>query len=346
MSDFGLLNKEKLRYSVKSELNELDCTFKNNNIPFWGISYIDSFANMYTPSFYLDLGNICNQSCLYCGVPKDEKLWTSKKLLMKYIDNAKRLGIRKAVLIGGEPTIRNDCIEIVRYLKNEGFEKIILTTNGLVLSYRDYLEKFINSGVSSIHLSLDSFNKKVIKKLSNNVKSPDLIMNTIENILSFSQIESFFYCVVTKINSDDLIDYINNIKEIDKISHRNHLVIFCALRPVERALQNSKDVLLKITKGAERTSNAIKYGIDLKVNVAYKGFPPCLMKGFEGYNLDLYLNERRISIKNGKELKGLGEKSFKKPVQCNKCAFENLCTGIHKNYLDIFGNSDIFPVEK
>ena len=45
------------------------------------------------------------------------------------------------VLVGGEPTIRKDIIEIVKYAKQLGFKKIQIQTNGRRFAYKNFCIK-------------------------------------------------------------------------------------------------------------------------------------------------------------------------------------------------------------
>lgn len=83
---------------------------------------------------YLHVTNICNLNCIGC-YSFDRTRNCSDKLSF---DNIKYIvaqlaenGVRTITISGGEPLIRNDIVEIVKYMKEKaGIETVNLITNG------------------------------------------------------------------------------------------------------------------------------------------------------------------------------------------------------------------------
>ncbi len=99
---------------------------------------------------YLHVTNICNLNCIGC-YSFDRTRNCSDKLSF---DNIKYIvaqlaenGVRTITISGGEPLIRNDIVEIVKYMKEKaGIETVNLITNGTLyneerlLKLREYLD--------------------------------------------------------------------------------------------------------------------------------------------------------------------------------------------------------------
>eukprot|EP00597_Dinobryon_sp_UTEXLB2267_P001715 CAMPEP_0170061462 /NCGR_PEP_ID=MMETSP0019_2-20121128/3013_1 /TAXON_ID=98059 /ORGANISM="Dinobryon sp., Strain UTEXLB2267" /LENGTH=306 /DNA_ID=CAMNT_0010267283 /DNA_START=208 /DNA_END=1129 /DNA_ORIENTATION=+ len=80
---------------------------------------------------------------------------------IRLIDIFARLGVKKLRLTGGEPTISNQLIEIIKHARtthNGAIKSVGMTTNGLVLS--DKLDSLIEAGLTSVNISLDTLNEK------------------------------------------------------------------------------------------------------------------------------------------------------------------------------------------
>ncbi|XP_003739031.1 molybdenum cofactor biosynthesis protein 1 [Galendromus occidentalis] len=108
----------------------------------------------------ISLTEKCSFRCTYCmpdeGVPLTPKelLLTSDEL-KRLIDVFVSLGVTKVRLTGGEPLLRKDIVDIVRYLRSKvSINKIGITTNGLVLSRN--LTSLVAAGLSHVNISLDS----------------------------------------------------------------------------------------------------------------------------------------------------------------------------------------------
>jgi cyclic pyranopterin phosphate synthase len=75
------------------------------------------------------------------------------------------LGIKKIKITGGEPLVKKDILPFIAHVRSiPGIEDVTLTTNGVVL--QAYLDDLIAAGVSSVNISLDSFDRKTFYRLS------------------------------------------------------------------------------------------------------------------------------------------------------------------------------------
>lgn len=79
----------------------------------------------------------CNQNCTYCiddydrkGVPPP-----SKEQLFTLIDEFAELGTRHITLVGGEPLLRDDIVDIIQHIKKHNIH-CSLTTNGRLINQR------------------------------------------------------------------------------------------------------------------------------------------------------------------------------------------------------------------
>jgi cyclic pyranopterin phosphate synthase len=101
----------------------------------------------------------CNLRCVYC-MPKEglslighEDILSYEEML-RIIGIARKLGIVKVRVTGGEPLVRRGVTEFLAALGKLGLEDISLTTNGILLeSLADPIRK---AGVGRINVSLDS----------------------------------------------------------------------------------------------------------------------------------------------------------------------------------------------
>jgi cyclic pyranopterin phosphate synthase len=101
----------------------------------------------------------CNLRCVYC-MPKEGISQLGHEDILRYeemlriIGIAKKLGIVKVRVTGGEPLVRRGVTEFLYALGKLGLEDISLTTNGVLLeSLADPIRK---AGVDRINVSLDS----------------------------------------------------------------------------------------------------------------------------------------------------------------------------------------------
>ncbi|MBO6109685.1 MAG: GTP 3',8-cyclase MoaA [Methanobrevibacter sp.] len=109
-------------------------------------------------SLRITLTNRCNVNCIYChhdGMRSSENEMTPDEI-HKICQIAKRIGVRKIRLSGGEPLIRKDIVEIISKINSVGFNDISITTNGILLE--KYAKDLKEAGLDRVNVSLDTLN--------------------------------------------------------------------------------------------------------------------------------------------------------------------------------------------
>jgi len=81
--------------------------------------------------------------------------------MMKQARSEKPVPSKAIQLTGGEPTMREDLIEIIKMAKQEGFTHIQLNTNGIKLSESvEYCNEIREAGVNTVYMSFDGMSKE------------------------------------------------------------------------------------------------------------------------------------------------------------------------------------------
>ncbi len=118
----------------------------------------------------ISLTDKCNLRCVYC-MPEEMTFRPSAQLmqddeLFRLVDLfASRLGFRKIRLTGGEPTIRPNLAEIVRYMANTpGIETVAMTTNAILL--QTLARPLAEAGLQRVNISIDTLDPYKFKKIT------------------------------------------------------------------------------------------------------------------------------------------------------------------------------------
>lgn len=117
----------------------------------------------------LSITDSCNLRCIYC-MPESlkNKKEDNNLTIDEYFETVRifsRLGIRKVRITGGEPLIRKGIDDLIKKIRSiPEIEEIAVTTNGLLLE--KYLDGFIENGVTSMNVSIDSTDKKKFKDIT------------------------------------------------------------------------------------------------------------------------------------------------------------------------------------
>jgi len=131
----------------------------------------------------LNITDRCCFRCIMCVQWKDtnkEELATEEWLdIIKQLKNA---GVKKITFSGGEPLLREDIVELVRYAKELGCN-ISLFTNGYLLTKKK-AEELVLNGVNFISMSVDATNNNFeeIRGLRGSFKKIEESCETISEI--------------------------------------------------------------------------------------------------------------------------------------------------------------------
>lgn len=113
------------------------------------IQYVDK--NLFIPdNIYIRLNRICNLSCSFCLAEK-MSYGLSTEQLKTILNILKSHGIKKARLTGGEPTLRQDFFEIVKYSIQLGLNTVVYSNLYISDNIVDEIIKYPISIVTSIH---------------------------------------------------------------------------------------------------------------------------------------------------------------------------------------------------
>src|SRR5262245_28781294 len=95
-------------------------------------------------------------------IPTPELLTAEE--LEKVVQAAVAAGFNKVRLTGGEPTLRQDIVEIVRRLAHiDGVEQLVMTTNGYRLPY--IAQELADAGLKRVNIHVDSLSKDSLTKI-------------------------------------------------------------------------------------------------------------------------------------------------------------------------------------
>ncbi len=128
------------------------------------------------------LTNRCDLACWYCffyakraGYVYEPTLEQIREMVRK-AKNMKPIGCNAVQLTGGEPTLRDDLIDIIRMIKEEGYDHIQLNTNGIRLAEDpDFALRVRVAGVNTVYLSFDGVDEKTNPK--NHHEVPKVLEN-------------------------------------------------------------------------------------------------------------------------------------------------------------------------
>ena len=81
----------------------------------------------------------------------------AKTNIKKAVDE---LGVKEAVILGGEPTLYDNLFDLIRFLREDcGLRRVGLTTNGFKLNDMSFLVELVKTGIDFINISYHKHNE-------------------------------------------------------------------------------------------------------------------------------------------------------------------------------------------
>lgn len=124
----------------------------------------------------------CNQKCVNCyaaGQHNAEATELATADWKSIIDKCRAAGIPQLTFTGGEPTLRNDLVELIDYSR---WFVTRLNTNGLLLS-KKLCQKLYEASLDSIQVTLYSYDKSRHEFLTGNINGFEKTVEGIKNAL-------------------------------------------------------------------------------------------------------------------------------------------------------------------
>lgn len=161
---------------------------------------------------WLTINRACNLRCYWCYA-KDLKFSSSENMSAEVLETSvsflKGLPLNTIILIGGEPTIHPNFLDIVAAVYQAGF-KTFLVTNSLEFRDRKYLEETLKAGISGITTSLKATSEEQYSKFTGR-RAFQEVMQAIENINSTGIYHKISVTVCNDLfsNFEDVVKIIN-----------------------------------------------------------------------------------------------------------------------------------------
>jgi molybdenum cofactor biosynthesis enzyme MoaA len=118
-------------------------------------------------SVFVDITHKCNMECANCYIPNRD---VPDLDLDRFYDALAKFPTKTEIrLIGGEPTVRTDLIDIVAKIKELGHRPTMMT-NGLMLARPGYARSLVDAGMRSIYISLNGADDDDVYEIMDGVR--------------------------------------------------------------------------------------------------------------------------------------------------------------------------------
>lgn len=119
-------------------------------------------------TMWICLTDICNNQCLWCyekGNKSERCKYITRNTVQNIVRTMSEVGVKKCILIGGEPTLHPHLYEIIEDINR--FEiPISMVTNGRLLADLDRVKRLKKANINNLVVSVHGWNEITYQKLA------------------------------------------------------------------------------------------------------------------------------------------------------------------------------------
>lgn len=296
------------------------------------------------PYHLLRVGLACNVECVFCNIPAESGAYPLSLSLAQLKNMADEIFQKdphpKISITGGEPTIRKDLVDIIRYLKKKGARTIGIQTNAILLADKKLVKELKNAGLNKAFVSFHSHVPRIHDLLIMKKGGFARCARGIRNLLD-EHIEVIINPVINALTYRNMPEYIEFVR---KHFPTVRCISLSVVQPNHRALKNKKIIPQYgvISPFIEKTLDlADEYGI--VVNNPNCGVPLCIGGWHKRQERCLDYNENIARKKNASGHPSQSQAKMK-PPSCRKCAMDAVCNGVWREYAELYPLTDLTPI--
>ena len=174
------------------------------------------------PEYYIiEPTNFCNYRCLICPnryFSLEEQGYMTEAIFDKILDEIAECAKVVQLYWMGEPLLHSEIVEMVYKLKQKTKAKVIISTNGSLLSY-ELSKALVSAGLDELIVSLDAIKSNSVYSQIRAGGNLSHVLNHLSTLLNFkSDVHIILQFIDTIINSKEkqgFIDYCEQIVHCD-----------------------------------------------------------------------------------------------------------------------------------
>ncbi|MCX4243666.1 radical SAM protein [Paraliomyxa miuraensis] len=303
--------------------------------------------------FEIQLGHMCNNRCVFCVSGHLSKRRMVRPLevqpILDVIERARRDGAVRIVFLGGEPTIQPAFFPALEHAARLGFSEIVIFTNGVRLAQEGFIDACLALGRFTWRISIQGANEAAHVAVTKKSTSFQRIITGIEMLRARGQRVTVNMCVCEQ-SYRSLPDYPalvakHGIKQL-------HIDIVRPQSSGIKTVDYLREIMPKYSVMAPYYDQMLRgfdewdSGFDVNIgNLPYCILPQWGHRIHHGGENTVTQSTSTAGLEHGARNKYAvhnAQRTFTKA--CPRCAFADRCSGVFKDYLEVYGEDEFQPV--
>lgn len=267
------------------------------------------------------VGSTCSNNCLYCeygGQKREERPLSevNAELETRQASEEEPRGRESVELIGGEPALRSDLLQIVSQARNSRWRRIKIRTNGKPFADWNLARAAVEAGAWIFEVKLSGHYPALHDAITQVKDSFWETITGIRNIRSIGMVENRPFSAFIGIRIPICKENYSSLQEI---------VGLVVPLGIDRITLSFDDCDFSMQRAMPFVQNAIETSLFNKIWIASEKIPLCLMEGYEHHVSETYLSP---------------DGDYEQHEDCKGCAYGDVCSGVFKPYLAAHGFSE------
>lgn len=291
------------------------------------------------------LSPYCSIHCLFCGSKDrvaDEELRKQEVKVYKNLKDLKSKGIESIEISGADPLEYNKLPELISYIKEEGFNHVRLSTNGVRFSDSKFLDKIINSGLDGVRVPIYGSTPKIHDAVTQTKGSFKDVVEGLNNLIEKApDIEVQISSLMMKQNKDDLCNIVDFVTKDLGVTNF-YFSVPCI------AQDNYDEFYVPFKELVPYAREVYEYALEVNDNIQFLEIPFCVLGEYNKDNIDNLTGPPHLGKYNQppkqhqSEIEDLPKYRIKKKVEiCQDCDAFRYCDGFFQNDINKFGIGNI-----
>ena len=294
------------------------------------------FGNLVDPTWLsVQLGGQCDSKCTFCFTEwiRHEPKLTFQQAKRALDEAAQIPTVETVVFTGGEPTIRNDLMELAGYAAVLGFRSIGLQTNGHRIANPVYLDRIVTAGFQKVLLSLHGVRASTHDSITCHRGSFELAHRALTALGRRKDVATevnFVVCPQNKHEAREFVTLVRDAAPAASIRYSFPIVEGAAYDNIEATLPTMESYV-------ETVAQAVRLAHSYNLRVSTANVPPCVSSAV-GLPPNYLLSQRRTMLGVSPFVSSSAQRGelSAKVAACEACLFARDCGGLQLAYLREF----------
>jgi cyclic pyranopterin phosphate synthase len=276
----------------------------------------------------------CNLACRYCTcVGMRGTLSTAAAVAA--LREGRRDGYDRVSFTGGEPTLRDDLLGLVRAAKQLGYASVKLQSNGLLLAEPRNVERLLDAGVDRWHVSIHTHDARAYEHLVQREGTHALMVAALADLAARGLDPTAD--VILEASTHRRLPAC--MRWLHALGVRRVHLWFVSLTDRNR---DNVASLPRMTDVVPDMREAFAFGRAHGMDVRSLHVPRCLLGDDHAHAWDPASEGVRVVSPDARfDLRGSRLAGQTHVPACRGCAFESVCPGVRPDYVARFGDGEI-----